>query len=227
MTAGSPRQERMKDEGKGGEFGPLGSENKTSSQKQDSTEEYTPDIPPNGGYGWVCVGAVATINAHTWGMNSAYAVFLAYYLSNNFFPGATPLQYAFIGGLSISQGLIVSPVATLTTKRYGTRTTLLIGVVLETVSFIGASFATNIWHLFLSQGICFGWGMGFLFVGSVGIAAQWFTTHRSLANGCCAAGSGLGGLIYSLSAQAMIRNIGLPWAFRTLAVSKPLCTNCM
>ena len=60
--------------------------------------------------------------------------------------------------------------------------------------------------------------MGFLFVGSVGIAAQWFTTHRSLANGCCAAGSGLGGLIYSLAAQAMIRDIGLPWAFRTLAV---------
>ena len=194
----------------------------------DGTEERTPvnqtieerkaDIPPNGGYGWVCVAAVATINGHTWGLNSAYAVFLAYYLSNNVFSGATPLQYAFIGGLSISQALIISPVATLTTRRFGTRTTLLIGVVLETVSFVGASFASQIWHLFLSQGICFGWGMGFLFVGSVGIAAQWFTTHRSLANGCCAAGSGLGGLVYSLSAQAMIRNIGLPWAFRTLAV---------
>jgi MFS family permease len=176
------------------------------------------DVPPNGGYGWVCVAAVATINGHTWGLNSAYAVFLAHYLSTSAFPGATPLQYAFIGGLSISQALIVSPVATLTTRRWGTRTTLFIGVGFETVSFIGASFASEIWHLFLSQGVCFGWGMGFLFVGSVGIAAQWFTTHRSLANGCCAAGSGLGGLIYSLAAQAMIRDIGLPWAFRTLAV---------
>jgi MFS family permease len=155
---------------------------------------------------------------HTWGLNSAYAVFLAYYLANDVFPGATPLHYAFIGGLSISQALIVSPLATLTTRVFGTRTTLLIGVVFETVSFIGASFATKIWHLFLSQGICFGWGMGFLFVGSVGIAAQWFTTHRSLANGISAAGSGLGGLIYSLGAQAMIKNIGLPWAFRILAI---------
>ncbi|RMZ69071.1 Major facilitator superfamily domain general substrate transporter [Pyrenophora seminiperda CCB06] len=184
----------------------------------EATQERKVDVPPNGGYGWVCVAAVATINGHTWGLNSAYAVFLAYYLSNNVFPGATSLQYAFIGGLSISQALIISPIATLTTRRFGTRTTLLIGVGFETVSFIGASFSSQIWHLFLSQGICFGWGMGFLFVGSVGIAAQWFTTHRSLANGCCAAGSGLGGLIYSLSAQALIRNIGLPWAFRTLAV---------
>jgi len=25
------------------------------------------DVPPNGGYGWVCVAAVFVINAHTWG----------------------------------------------------------------------------------------------------------------------------------------------------------------
>jgi MFS family permease len=181
------------------------------------TKSYV-DVPPNGGYGWVCVAACATINAHTWGLNSSYAVFLAYYLSNNVFPGATPLHYAFIGGLSISQALIVSPLATLTTRVFSTRTTLLIGVVLETTSFIGASFATRIWHLFLTQGLCFGWGMGFLFVGSVGIAAQWFTTHRSLANGISAAGSGIGGLMYSLAAQAMIKDIGLPWAFRTLGI---------
>jgi MFS family permease len=151
-------------------------------------------------------------------LNSSYAVFLAYYLSNNIFPNATALEYAFIGGLSISQALIISPVATMTTRLYGTRTTLLIGVFFETASFIAASFASEIWHLFLSQGICFGWGMGFQFVGSVVIAPQWFTTRRSLANGIAAAGSGLGGLTYSLAAQAMIKSIGLPWAFRTLGI---------
>ncbi len=28
------------------------------------------DVPPNGGYGWVCVACVFCINAHTWGINS-------------------------------------------------------------------------------------------------------------------------------------------------------------
>ena len=28
------------------------------------------DIPPDGGYGWICVAAVFLINAHTWGVNS-------------------------------------------------------------------------------------------------------------------------------------------------------------
>jgi MFS family permease len=91
-------------------------------------------------------------------------------------------------------------------------------VFFETLSFIAASFATKIWHLFLTQGICFGWGMGFLFVGSVAITPQWFSKRRSLANGISAAGSGIGGLIYSLAAQAMIKNISLAWAFRILAL---------
>lgn len=28
------------------------------------------DIPPNGGYGWICAACVFFINAHTWGINS-------------------------------------------------------------------------------------------------------------------------------------------------------------
>jgi len=134
------------------------------------------------------------------------------------FPGATRIQFAFVGGLSISQALFVSPIATTLTRLYGTRTTLLVGVFFQTISLIGASFAKEIWQLFLSQGICFGWGMGFLFVGSVGVVPQWFTTRRSLANGVGASGSGFGGLIYSLATNAMIEHVGLAWAFRILAI---------
>lgn len=91
-------------------------------------------------------------------------------------------------------------------------------ISLEAASLIGASFADKIWQLFLSQGVCFGLGMGFLFVGSVGIPAQWFTKRRSLANGISASGSGLGGLIYSLAAGAMLQSIGLAWTFRVLGI---------
>ena len=129
-----------------------------------------PPPPPNGGYGWVCTVCCLLINAHTWGLNSSYGVFLAHYLATNTFPGATYLEYAFVGSLSISCAMLVSPLATRSTRAFGTKTTLFIGISLETASLIGASFATQIWHLFLSQGICFGMGMGFLFVGSVGVS---------------------------------------------------------
>ncbi|KAI6787170.1 hypothetical protein KC350_g18854, partial [Hortaea werneckii] len=161
-----------------------------------------PPPPPNGGYGWVCTICCGLINAHTWGLNSSYGVFLAHYLATNTFPNATSLEYAFVGSLSISCAMLVSPAATYTTRVFGTKTTLFTGIAFETASLIGASFAYEIWQLFLSQGICFGIGMGFLFVGSVGIVPQWFTTRRSLANGFATSGSGLGGLLYSLATGA-------------------------
>lgn len=175
-------------------------------------------VPPNGGYGWVCVACCFFINGHTWGINSSYGVFLAHYLANNVFSGATYLDFAFVGGLSISQAMLVSPIATIVVGRFGTRTCLIIGVFLETLALIGASFAKEFWQLLLSQGLCFGYGMGFLFVGSVGIIPQWFTTRRSLANGIGAAGSGLGGLMYSLATQSIIQHVSLGWAFRILGI---------
>lgn len=33
-------------------------------------------------------------------------------------------------------------------------------VLLETAALLGASWSTQIWQLYLSQGICFGWGLG-------------------------------------------------------------------
>ncbi|KAI0421216.1 major facilitator superfamily domain-containing protein [Xylaria grammica] len=172
-----------------------------------------------GGYGWVVVAAVAVINAHSWGLNSSFAVFLAYYIKTNTFQ-STDLGYAFIGGLSLSIAFVVSPLATFLAgwEKCGTRLTVFIGVVFETIAFIGSSFAYELWHIILTQGVSFGIGLGFMFVSSAPVPAQWFHKKRSLANGWTAAGSGFGGLVYSLATNAMIQNIGLAWTFRTLAI---------
>jgi MFS family permease len=86
------------------------------------------------------------------------------------------------------------------------------------ISFIGASFSTHIWHLLLSQGVCFGLGLGFCFTSTVGVVPQWFTKRRSFANSVATCGSGFGGLTYALGTNAMISNLGLAWAFRILAI---------
>ncbi|KAK3496614.1 MFS general substrate transporter [Neurospora hispaniola] len=172
-----------------------------------------------GGYGWVVVFGVWLVNMHTWGLISSYAIFLAYYLRSGSIIGASPLFFAFIGGLSTSMALLVSPLATYSIKTLGTRITLFIGAVFEAGSFIGASFSTHAWQLLLSQGVCFGLGMGFCFTATVGIVPQWFTKRRSFANALATGGSGFGGLTYALGANAMITNLGLEWAFRILAIT--------
>ncbi|KAF7559181.1 hypothetical protein G7046_g4982 [Stylonectria norvegica] len=189
-----------------------------ANTSQQLPAENTPPPPPNGGYGWVCTACVATINGHSWGLNSTYGVFLAYYLANNTFDGATHLDYAFVGSVSIGTTMLISPIATIAVRELGTKPTMLCGAVLESLSLILASLAKRTWHLFLTQGLLFGLGMGLLFIPSVGIIPQWFTTRRSLANGLATAGSGLGGLTYSLASGAMLRTMGLQWTFRILSI---------
>lgn len=40
------------------------------AESEDLEAKYAQDVPPDGGYGWVCVACVFWINAHTWGINS-------------------------------------------------------------------------------------------------------------------------------------------------------------
>ncbi|GAB7361716.1 hypothetical protein MBLNU230_g1763t1 [Neophaeotheca triangularis] len=175
------------------------------------------DIPPNGGYGWVVCACTLLVNAHTWGVNGAYGTFLAHYLAEDTFPGATELQYALIGGLSISCALLESPFVTFLTRKLGTRPTMMLGALVTSAALFAAGSAKEIWQLFLSQGVCFGLGMGCLYIPATAVCPQWFSSKRSLAMGLASAGAGLGGLVYSLAAGAAIPTLGLAWTFRVFA----------
>ncbi|KAF5250884.1 hypothetical protein FANTH_3938 [Fusarium anthophilum] len=206
------------------------------NDKETSTQPdlETREIPPtsekalDGGYGWIVTTSVAIVNGHSWGINAAYSVFLAHFVKENTFSGTTPLMYAIAGSPSVGIMMLISPFATIMARELGTRPTMLIGAIVQSASLVFAGLSTEIWQLFLSQGVLFGIGMGLLFLPSYGIISQWFTRRRALANGIAIAGAGLGGLTYSLATGAIIRNMGLEWAYRILAlvsaVAKITCT---
>ena len=177
------------------------------------------DVPPDGGFGWVVCGCVFFINAHTFGVNSAWGVFLAHFLSRSTFEDATHLQYALIGGLSISQALLVSTVAAKINEKLGIRSSLLLGTLLVSASMLAASYATQVWHLFLSQGVCFGYGMGFLYITASAVLPQWFSKRRSLAVAIASSGAGIGGLAFNLGVGAGIESIGWEKTYVVLAVT--------
>ncbi|KAJ5138405.1 major facilitator superfamily domain-containing protein [Penicillium bovifimosum] len=159
-----------------------------------------PSPPPDGGYGW------------------SYGVFLAHYLSDNVFPESTSMDFALIGGLNFSMAMLVAPAVTIIARKYSTRLPMFLGLGFLAAGYVCASFAKQIWHLYLSQGILVGFGVGFIYVPSIPILSQWFDKRRSLANGISAAGSGIGGLIFSFMDGAVIERISLPWALRLTAI---------
>jgi MFS family permease len=113
--------------------------------------------------------------------------------------------------------MLVAPLATLSVRKLGIKPPMLFGILLQTIGFIIASFATKIWHLYISQGLLLGIGLGFIFVPFSPVVPQWFSKKRSVAMGIASAGSGVGGLLFSFGIQAMIDKISLAWAFRITA----------
>ncbi|KAK3724500.1 hypothetical protein LTR37_001124 [Vermiconidia calcicola] len=159
------------------------------------------DAPPDGGYGWV-----------------TYGVFLSYYLATDHFPGATPLDYAFIGGIEFGAAMLISPACTILTREFGRVSVMSVGVCMISGGFIAASFASQIWQLYLSQGVLVGLGIGSIFIPSIAILPQWFLKRRSLAQGLASSGSGFLGMAFSLGTSAMIEQISLAWALRITGI---------
>lgn len=144
----------------------------------------------------------------------SYGVYLSHYLATDYFPEATPLDYAFIGGLEFGAALLISPMCTILTRELGRLAVMSAGCVMFTGGFIAASFAQRIWQLYLTQGVMIGLGIGAIFIPSVQVLPQWFLKRRSLAGGIASAGSGFGGLAFSLGTNAMIQQISLAWSLR-------------
>jgi MFS family permease len=192
------------------------------------------DITPDGGYGWVIVGSCFTVNCFTWGvtavsdsridetstwaynyMRQSFGVYLSEYLTSGLFPEAKPIDYGFVGGFNFTFAMLLAPLATYLTRRYGKRSVMLCGSLFQCSGYIAASFSTKIWHLYLAQGVLVGSGIGFLIIPSMAILSQWFSRYRSFANGISSAGSGIGGVAFSWGTASMIRSMGLAWALRT------------
>ncbi|KAK1564206.1 major facilitator superfamily transporter [Colletotrichum navitas] len=180
--------------------------------------DYEQELPPDGGYGWVIVASCFTLNCFTWGVTSSYGVYLSHYLSSELFPGATSMDYGLIGGFNFAFAMILAPLATYTAHRFGKRGVMLAGVVMQSAGLISASFASEVWHLYVTQGALVGGGIGLVFVPSLPVLSQWFSERRSVANGISSAGSGVGGVVFSWGTGAMIHNLGLSWALRAMGL---------
>lgn len=114
--------------------------------------------------------------------------------------------------------MLIAPLCTILTREIGRVVVMSGGVVMFAGGFIAASFAREIWHLYLSQGVLVGLGIGSLFIPAVAVVPQWFKNKRSLATGLTSCGSGFGGLIISLATGPMIQNISLGWSLRIIGL---------
>ncbi|CAK7226342.1 hypothetical protein SEUCBS140593_006210 [Sporothrix eucalyptigena] len=91
------------------------------------------------------------------------------------------------------------------------------GVTLMGLGFVLASFATQVWHLLLTQGLLYGLGSSMLYFPLLGPAPEYFNRHRATAIGLVLSGGGVGSLILSPVVRALLSAVGGRWTLRFLA----------
>ncbi|KAI1314740.1 hypothetical protein EDD11_001754 [Mortierella claussenii] len=145
-----------------------------------------------------------------------FGVFEQEYLTQ--YPMATPSTIALVGTTGTSMTYLVGMVSGAVSSRWGYRVTSGLGTVIMALSLLLASFSTQIWHLFLTQGIMFGTGASLVYFSAIAAPGHWFIKKRGLALGIGASGAGFGGFYLAPLSQYMVDHIGLQWTLRVLAL---------
>jgi len=107
------------------------------------------------------------------------------------------------------------PVAGYFVDRFGIRKLMMVGALLILLGwFLGGSYATSIFQMYLYYGALAGTGAGIIYISCVANAVKWFPDRRGLAAGLTAAGFGGGAALTIMPIASTIASIG--WA-RTMA----------
>jgi MFS family permease len=167
------------------------------------------------------------------GFNQSYGVFQGYYTSNTqtMLPSSTEndgVLLAFVGtlgsGLTWGGSIFVNPLLSRIEGRYlfglpGRCWITTSGVLLMSLGFGLASLSTQIWQLLLTQGLLFGMGSSMIYFPILSVAPEYFDTRRGTAMAFILSGTGVGGLIFSPSFQALLNRFDPRWTLRFLALS--------
>lgn len=185
---------------------------------KEKTESYSPEVPDGGLDAWLVVLACWMYNFSTWGANSGFSIYLAHFLSSDTFAGATKLDYGLVGGLTFGTGIIFSSFINYMVGLTNLRVCIGLGCVLQLASTLLASFSTELWQLYLTQGVMQGFGLAFIAISNLNILPQWFRRKRNLAIGISASGSGAGGIIFNLAMQEIMNRYSYKWALRAQGI---------
>ena len=167
--------------------GSSASHNKNHHNKLRKSRSRSSMKPPDGGWGWVIVFASFIISMIADGISFSFGIFFVD-LSEYF--GSSKGKTAFAGSLFLSMPLLIGPLASAMTDRFGCRRVTIASGLLSASGFILGYFAYTLEHLFVAFSIS-GAGLALSYVTSIVIVAYYFEARRSLATGLAVCGTGL------------------------------------
>ncbi|XP_037803161.1 monocarboxylate transporter 12-like isoform X1 [Penaeus monodon] len=170
---------------------------------------------PEGGWGWVVLVMALLVHVISHGVHQATGVLILHLVKE--FPEATLMSASWLGSLSTSLALLLSPVTIAVCKRNSTRLTAVLGGLITALGCLFTSFASQFHQLFFSYGTVIGIGVGMTRDSSTLMVGQYFKRRREFVEIIVVSGSGLGITVMSVFIRGAIGSIG--WRLGLQAVT--------
>nr|XP_032831944.1 monocarboxylate transporter 3-like isoform X1 [Petromyzon marinus] len=178
--------------------------------------------PPDGGWGWVVLGAVFLTMSLSLPVPQSLGVFFAV-LQDEF--GASSGATAWVPSCMTATLHAAGPISSALAGRIGCRSTVLLGGLLTSVGLILASLSGSIGYLYAAA-IVSGLGICLCFQPALTILGHYFLRRRSLANGVASSGTAVGICLLPLVAQALLSRYGWRGAFLIMGSLMLNCCVC-
>ncbi|TPX63834.1 hypothetical protein CcCBS67573_g08572 [Chytriomyces confervae] len=179
------------------------------------------DAPDGGSAAWLTVVACFVAHVVCFGPEYSYGVFTKYYLDQGL---GSASAISIVGGLGAASVNIIGVFTTSLMAKFGYQRMIIVGATLICLGFILASFCgKSLVLLCLTQAIMYGVGVSFAYYPALSIPNQYFSKKRGIAMGIGVAGSGVGGVIYSLGTQHLLNSVGFEWTMRITGVFSFIC----
>ncbi|XP_061091651.1 monocarboxylate transporter 13 isoform X1 [Conger conger] len=157
---------------------------------------------PDGGWGWVVVGALFMASALVFGLLRSLGVFFVEFVQ---YFDKSAQAVSWITSIAVAIQQLISPVGTALCHAYGARPVVMTGGFLSALGLILASQATSLTHLYLTMGLITGSGWALVFAPTVASVMQYFTRRRSLAMALGFTGVGLSSFAFSPFFQLLVK----------------------
>ncbi|CAO3573113.1 unnamed protein product [Mortierella alpina] len=179
-------------------------------------ETLSPPLRDGGPRAWLVVFGSFLVHSFAFAPTEyVFGIFELHY--HDVFPNATASSIAFVGTTGSAVTYLAGFLAGIVADRFGFRITAFAGTIIMTVSLVLASFSTQLWHLYLTQGILFGIGASLAYYPSIAVPSHYFTKKRGLATGLAVSGVGVGGLVLAPLTHLLIDKFDIFWTLRILA----------
>ncbi|HCB33633.1 MAG TPA: MFS transporter, partial [Acidimicrobiaceae bacterium] len=188
---------------------------RTASQSPAKTKRRAESAQIDGRGGWVVVGATCLSTFAVFGVAYSFGAFFTA-IRDEFDVGnsAVSLFFAITTFVYFVLGVVTGRLA----DRFGPRPVLLVGAVVMVAALLATSRVTNVWLGYVTYGLGVGIGIACAYVPMVATVGAWFERRRTTALGVAVAGIGIGTLVGSPSAKALVNAHGWRTAYVVLAV---------